>query len=231
MDELLPLILLSGMGADGRLFREQRARFPDLITPDWIRHRRDDSLASYAERMARHIDPGCSCYVGGASFGGMVALEMARHLDAKACFLIGSIRSSGQLPPRIRVLRPLARLVPEACGGVPIRLAKALKPLAKRLLSPAANSMLHQLADTDGRFLRWASLAVLRWDPEPNGWSVPIHHIHGDRDRVLPHRLTKPDVLVPGAGHLLPLTHPEAVNEFLKRRLGPRTIHRRLNAP
>jgi pimeloyl-ACP methyl ester carboxylesterase len=214
-----PLILLSGMGADGRLFREQRACFRNLITPDWIRYRRDDSLASYAERMARRIDPGCACYLGGASFGGMVALEMARHLDTTACFLIGSIRSSSQLPPRIRVLQPLARLVPEACGGVPVWLAKALKPLSKRLLSPAANSMLHQLADTDGRFLRWASLAILRWDPEPNQWSVPVHQIHGDRDRVLPHHLTKPDVLVPGAGHLLPLTHPQAVNEFLEQNM------------
>jgi len=218
---LSPLILLSGMGADGRLFREQRAHFADLITPDWIPHRRDDTLASYAERMAGHIDPGCSCYVGGASFGGMVALEMARHLDAKACFLIGSIRSSGQLPRRIRMLRPLAGLVLGVCGGVPILFAKAAGPLTKRLLSPAANSMLHQLADTEKGFLRWASLAVLRWKPDPNAWSVPIHQIHGDRDRVLPHRLTTPDALVPRAGHLLPLTHPEAVNEFLERNIQP----------
>ena len=84
MDGRVPLILLSGMGADGRLFREQRGCFPNLITPDWIPHRRGDTLASYAERMARHIDPGCPCYVGGASFGGMVALEIARHSDEVA---------------------------------------------------------------------------------------------------------------------------------------------------
>lgn len=215
--QLPPLILLSGMGADGRLFSEQRARFPDLITPDWICHQRNDSLASYAERMARRIDPGCTCYVGGASFGGMVALEMARHLDAKACFLIGSIRSCGELPLRLRVLRPLAGLIPKACCGVPVWLAKALLPLAKRLSRPATQSMLGQLSGTNGHFLRWAGLAVLRWAPDPDGWSLPIHQIHGNRDRVLPHHLTRPDVLVSGAGHLLPLTHPRAVNDFLEK--------------
>jgi pimeloyl-ACP methyl ester carboxylesterase len=219
MENSRPLILLSGMGADGRLFREQRACFPDLITPDWIRHRRDDSLASYAERMARRVDPGCACYLGGASFGGMVALEMARHLDAKACFLIGSIRSSEELPLRFRSLRPLAGLIPEAFGCVPVRLARALTPLAKRFSNDAGQSMLRQLADANGRFLPWAGRAVLRWNPDPNGWSMPIHQIHGDRDRVLPHRLTRPDVLVAGAGHLLPLTHPQPVNQFLEEKL------------
>ena len=214
--QLPPLILLSGMGADGRLFREQRPCCANLITPDWIAHRPDDSLASYAERMARHLDPGRACYVGGVSFGGMVALEMARHLDAKACFLIGSIRSSRELPLRIRALKPLAGLVPEACGAVPVWLAKALSPLAKPLLRPARLSMLRQLADSQGRFLRWAGLAVLGWNPDPDRPAVPVHQIHGDRDYILPHHLTRPDVLVRGGGHLLPLTHPQAVNEFLE---------------
>jgi pimeloyl-ACP methyl ester carboxylesterase len=43
-----------------------------------------------------------------------------------------------------------------------------------------------------------------------------VRHIHGDRDHLLPHRLTQPDVLVPGAGHLMVMTHPEAVNDFLR---------------
>ena len=98
-------------------------------------------------------------------------------------------------------------------------LAKALLPLAKRFSHPATQSMLGQLSDTNGNFLRWAGLAVLRWDPDPDGWSMPVHQIHGNRDRVLPHYLTRPDVLVPGAGHLLPLTHPQAVNDFLEKNM------------
>jgi pimeloyl-ACP methyl ester carboxylesterase len=217
--QLPPLILLSGMGADGRLFDQQRPRFANLITPHWIDHLPGDSLASYAERMAGQLDPGCACYVGGVSFGGMVALEMARHLDAKACFLIGSIRSSQELPLRFRVLEPLAGLVPEVFGGVPVWAAKTLGPFAEPLLGPARRSMLRQLADTRGRFLHWAGSAVLGWNPDPNDPAMPIHQLHGDRDYVLPHRLTRPDVLVRGGGHLLPLSHPQAVNDFLEQNM------------
>jgi pimeloyl-ACP methyl ester carboxylesterase len=90
--------------------------------------------------------------------------------------------------------------------------------VAGRFLSSSRRSLLEQLAATDGRFLKWASLAILRWRSVA-GPTVPIVQIHGDRDRILPHALTHPDVLVAGAGHALPVTHPIAVNQFLCEQL------------
>jgi pimeloyl-ACP methyl ester carboxylesterase len=214
--ENVPLILLPGMGADRRFFRDQLAALDRLTVPDWIAPEPRDTIPSYAERMARIVDPGGPCFVGGGSFGGMVALEMSRHLDAKACFLIGSIRSPQELPRRIRMLSPLTRIVPGRCYGLPGRLARLLLAVAGRRMPPTTSSLLRQLADTDGHFMRWASLAVLRWKPAPEPPSVPVLQIHGDRDQVLPHRLTRPDVLLHGAGHVLTMTHPDAVNEFLR---------------
>jgi pimeloyl-ACP methyl ester carboxylesterase len=212
----LPLVLLPGMGADRRMFRDQLAAFDRLTVPDWIAPEPGDTIPSYAERMARIVDPGGPCFVGGGSFGGMVALEMSRHLDAKACFLIGSIRSPQELPRRIRGLRPLAWIVPARCYGLPGKLARLFLAAAGRRMRPATCSLLGQLADTDGHFMRWASLAVLKWKPPAKPPSVPVLQIHGDRDHVLPHQLTRPDVLLRGAGHLLSMTFPEAVNEFLR---------------
>src|SRR3954453_4565175 len=104
------------MGADERVFGPQREAFPTLRVPRWIDPGRCESLASYAGRIAREIDPGVPFYVGGASFGGMVAVEAARHLPhLLGCFLVGSVRSPRELPSRLRCLRPaapLARLVP-----------------------------------------------------------------------------------------------------------------------
>src|SRR5687768_11148554 len=112
MIESVPLILLSGMGADERLFEPQREAFPNLQVPVWIDPLPGESLRAYAVRMAHKVDPGCPCIVGGASFGGMVALEMAPLLQARACLLIGSVRSSEELSWRWRALRPVAILGP-----------------------------------------------------------------------------------------------------------------------
>src|SRR4051794_30719168 len=98
MGHPVPLILLSGMAADERLFAPQRAAFPHLVVPAWIEPLAKEPLPAYAARLARQVDPGRPCIVGGASFGGLVALEMAHYLQARACVLISSVRSPRELP-------------------------------------------------------------------------------------------------------------------------------------
>jgi pimeloyl-ACP methyl ester carboxylesterase len=208
-----PLILFSGMGADERVFAPQASAFRNLAVARWIAPLPDESLASYACRLAARIDPARPCFVGGASFGGMDALEDARHLPrVLGCFLIGSVRSPNELPRRLRALRPLSRFA----GRLPF----ACLPRSARLsLSVADHPMLRQAADADPAFLRWACRAVLTWEPPTDVPAFPIHQIHGDRDPILPCRRTRPDVVVRGAGHVLTLSHPEQVNEFIRDRM------------
>jgi len=207
----LQLILLSGMGADERLFRYQKAAFPNLIVPSWVEPNTNESLSDYAERLARLADPGVPCFVGGASFGGIVALEMVPHLQAMACFLIGSIRSPDELPWQIRMVRPLSCLTTDQCAHI----AALCLRLSKPSLPDRAYRRLGRYAEPSANFLRWATLAVLAWKPQRSG-TTPVYHIHGELDRTLPVRLTTPDVIVRGGDHMLPFTFPEQVNNFLR---------------
>src|SRR5579859_1984873 len=102
------------MAADERLFQSQLSTFPSLRVAPWIAPLPGEPLRSYAARLAPQIDPGWPCIVGGASFGGVVALELAQHLPALACVLIGSVRSPANLPRRWRRMRPVALLGPNA---------------------------------------------------------------------------------------------------------------------
>ncbi len=213
MNQPLPLILLSGMGADSRLFSHQIEEIPELITPAWIPPLPRESLPAYAVRLANSIDPGRPCVVGGASFGGIVALEMAVHLQAAACVLISSVRSPAEFPWWYRVLRPVACLGPEGLAWVAGLVAGA----SELSLGHRTAAQLRRLSRAESEFLRWASWAVLRWSPSTEVRRLRIHHIHGDSDRTFPVRLTRPDVIVAGAGHVLTLSHPQEVNEFLRR--------------
>jgi pimeloyl-ACP methyl ester carboxylesterase len=211
----MPLILLAGMDADARLFEPQIRAFPQVIVPNWIPPRPDDSIASYARRLASHLNITGPCFVGGASFGGFVATELARHVDARACFLIGSVRSPTELPLRVRALRSLGRATPIIPFDFICRLAGRSVDLFGFCSAPPTRRLLRQLSDADAAFLRWATRAVLTWQPGSPPPNVPIHHIHGQRDRVLPVACTRPDRTVAGAGHVLSMTHAEEVNDFL----------------
>lgn len=204
------------MGADERVFARQREAFPELVVPRWVEPNGGESLAQYGRRMARAVDPGGPCFVGGTSFGGFVAAEAARHLDVRGCFLIGSVQRPSELPRRIRILRGMAR----AAKGVPFEAiswaAKAAAELGGLASTAGTREMLRQVEDSDATFLRWAAWAVLTWDENPEPLRPPVWQIHGRRDRILPVTCTKADVVVEGAGHVLSVTHAAEVNRWLR---------------
>jgi pimeloyl-ACP methyl ester carboxylesterase len=216
------LILFPGLGADGRMYEPQRAAFPHLEVPRWLEPRRRETLADFARRTAEHVarDDGRPLYLGGSSFGGMVALEAARHLRPRAVFLIGSCRSPRSVPWPFRLAGRAGRLAP----GPVLRAIHAVNSRSTRMfgdLDAAQHAaMVAMMRDADPRFVQWGGHALACWagaagEPLP----CPVHHIHGDADRIMPCRLVRPDVIVPGAGHLLSVTHADAVNAFLRERI------------
>jgi pimeloyl-ACP methyl ester carboxylesterase len=199
------------MAADERLFDAQRA-VRDIRPISWIPPSdRAETLPRYAMRLSRelHIDEPFD--LGGSSFGGMAALELARHISPERVFLFGSCRSPHGIARWLRGLRYLAPLLPA-------HPPRHLRPLVARWFG--ATSRLHvdlfadMLAATPKAFIRWASKAIFTWDGVPQ-LPMPVHHVHGDRDRLIPIRRVQPDHVISGAGHLLNLTHADAVNDFI----------------
>ena len=219
MNSEIPLILFSGMGADARVFAGQKKVFPNLSVPTWIEPMPDESLASYASRWATLINLGKPCFVGGASFGGFVALEMVRHLDVVACFLIGSVRSPAQFPKGFRALRKMAPMADALPFELATLLSKAALASSGPLVGNHVQDLLKQMKESDASFLRWACRAVLTWEGTPIVGNVPVYQIHGENDFVLPVANTIPDVIVPGAGHALSMSHPAEVNAFLAEKM------------
>lgn len=213
VDEGVPIVMLSGMAADERLFAPQRARFPNLRVQPWIKPLPAESVQRYAARLAPQVDPGRPFIVGGASFGGVVALELAGLLPALACVLIGSIRSPAALPWRWRLLQPLAVFGPDALRSAATLGAR----IGGRFLPSRTVRQLHRFSQPGAMFLRWAACAVVQWRPSPAAKRVQVYQIHGAADRELPLGHGRLDTVVPAGGHALTLFSPTAVNEFLAK--------------
>lgn len=212
------LVLLPGMGCDRRLFEPQFAAFPRLEVPPWLEPRHEESLTAYGRRMAATVADDGPIVLGGMSMGGMVALEMARYLPVKRVILIASCRSG-------RCIRRSLCLPERLARPLPALVYKALHPAAPLLIRGGRLSdqqralFVTMVRDTDHHFLKWACGAILRWSFDAGGAAaIPIAHIHGRQDWLIPAERVQPDALLPG-GHMIHWSHTEAVNDFIREQL------------
>ncbi|MBI1368199.1 MAG: alpha/beta fold hydrolase [Planctomycetes bacterium] len=208
----LPVIFFPGLSGDPRVFEPQTEAIPHLSIAQWPKPNVTEGLSAYAARVARRVDPGRPCIIGGVSFGGIVALEVAHHLDARACILIASTRDARGLPNSLRLLRPLASVTAEPV----LRIATPLCVTSAAVSAPRVYQRLARSPDDDRVFRLWALRALLKWR-SPCDARLPIFQLHGERDRTFPASRSQADVILPHAGHMLTLTHADAVNEFIRR--------------
>jgi pimeloyl-ACP methyl ester carboxylesterase len=208
----------SGIGADYRLFTH--LRLPAGFEKEyihWVPPIQNEKLADYAVRLTTQIDSSQPFALAGLSLGGIMSVEMAKHVKPVCTILISSVPVSAHLPKYYRLAGQLGlgKLVPAS-------LLKAVTSAKHALMMrPAANRqlMMDVIRDGDDRFIRWALTAVLEW--ENTQVPTPLYHIHGTRDEVFPIRLTQPTHTVKKAGHMFLLYRADLVNEFLSEILMP----------
>jgi pimeloyl-ACP methyl ester carboxylesterase len=216
------LLFLPGVGADRRLFDAQRSCAADVSVIEWVAPAtRDEPLTDYAARLAATIDTSRPFVIGGASFGGMVALELARHVRPLAVILIASCRSPSLLPRHSRQLSAFAQLLPAATftsAAARSRFVTSRFGVRTREERQLFGDMLRA---TPPAFVQWACRTIFGW-PGAADLNVPVHHIHGAHDRVIPLRCVQPDVVVPAAGHLLNVTYRGDLNAFIDAAIATR---------
>ena len=205
---------ISGMGADGRLFKHIRlpegfqAHFVNWITPD-----DSDTIPTYASRLIQQIDTTQPFALVGVSLGGIMAVEIAKISSPVATIIIGSIPVAAHLPRYYFTLGNSLGLLRVLPGSLFKRAAK-FKRVFTRESSTDKRLVLQMIDEADGNFLIWAMKAVLRW--ENKELPQPLWHIHGSRDIVFPIMLTRPSHTIRRGGHLAVMSHADEVNGILR---------------
>lgn len=207
------LILLPGVGADSRMFEPQRAAFPRLKVPAWPEARPRETLRDYTLRIATTIDAREPFALGGVSFGGMVAYELAGLLRPRVLVLIASARTPLAVPRPLRVLERVLRPLPDWLFD----LGRPLYPLgigrSRHLPAEYRRIMWDMLDDAPMRQIRGGCAAIMAWRPAADP-PCPVIHIHGARDRVI-RPPAYAHVSIADGGHLINMTHHGRVNQAI----------------
>ena len=205
-----PIYLISGLGADERVF--QNLDFgrlkPTFIK--WIEPRQNETIQEYALRLSEQIVTKKPIILG-VSFGGMIAIEIAKQIDYQQVILISSAKTKTEIPLIYRILGRL-----KLHKLIPIRLFKQANILTYWFFgmnSKSEKKMLKGiLNDTDSTFLKWAMDAIITWKNEVI--IDKLVHFHGDNDRILPIKnIVKVDLIIPNGGHLMVFNRADVIND------------------
>ena len=204
--------LIPGLGADERVFQNINLTSYEPIIIQWIRPFKNEPIQDYAKRLTTQITTPYPVLIG-LSFGGMIAIEIAKQIPTEKVILISSAKTKDELPPYFRWIgiTGLHRLVPASYLKTPNPFGNYLfgvkTPSEKTLLAVI-------LRDTDIVFLKWAMDQIIHWE---NNTTIPgLVHIHGTNDKLLPARFIIPNFWVKGGGHLMVLNAGEQINKLIK---------------
>lgn len=228
-----PFFLFPGLACTERLFALQKNAWCDwveVIVPPWIEPRTEETLDGFARRWAEAVwevyfasgqyPLKGGCYVGGLSFGGMVAPIVGefladRGVKVKYAFRISTVRCGDEIPPRHRILWRLLNRFPGGGWYSAKMFCWLMLRLGGRRLSFARREVYQQVLETPVSRCRQVVRMLATWRSPLREYPFLFFQIHGEKDSLLPLKYTFPDVVLKRAGHCLTLTRDKEVNQLI----------------
>ncbi len=194
------IYFFSGLGADSSVFGRLEIEHPNQRHIDWIETTLGETIEEYAFKLLPQIDRSKRVVFLGVSFGGMVAIEVAKLIDVEKVILVSSVKHSDELPFYFRAAgrMRLHQLIPASL----FKMNNPLTHFAFSVVGREEKKLLKNiLKQTDDTFLKWAIGRITIWRND----QVPpnVVHIHGTSDKIMPIRFVGDCMRIEGGGHLM----------------------------
>lgn len=215
--------LIPGLGTDARLFNNMADLLDDYEVIEHPVPHVDETIEQYALRLGAGISAGSPVVLGGVSFGGMLSAILSETLRPRAVVLMSSTHRPSALSRQTRAFEGASRILTDTMADWLTQITWRSMALYEGLDAPSAALFREMGRQTPLPLIRGAARMMMQWQRAPN-LSCPRFHLHGSRDRLILCRHILPARVVPGAGHLLNLTHPAELRSFIQ------DVRRRLEA-
>ncbi|MBI3232868.1 MAG: alpha/beta hydrolase [Bacteroidetes bacterium] len=203
--------MLSGLGADERVFKKLSFSLYQVKYIKWIEPKPDEPIEEYASRLINQIDTPQPIFIG-LSFGGMMAIEIAKQIKTKKVILISSAKTKYEVPFYYRIIGKL-----RLHKLIPTNVLKQSNPITQWFFGTQTKEehllLKNILADTDNTFLTWAIDKIVNW----SNIYIPTNllHIHGTKDKILPINFIKNHIKIEEGGHFMVLNKAKEINRLI----------------
>ena len=210
---------IGGFATDIRLYRDQLDHIPGAVYLPFPHPDPGDSLETYALKFLPLIDQEQPFSLVGQSMGGIIVMELIRHINPEKIILISSVKSRDEMPRWFNFLRT-TRLYRLASGPVivaAIRFGSLFMPELARDRD-LRRLCLDMTRENGPAFLQWCTGAIINWPGRP-ATRKDIIHIHGTKDTMFPFRYVKNTLPVARGSHLMLLNKAAVITRMLREQL------------
>jgi pimeloyl-ACP methyl ester carboxylesterase len=211
----IPVYFMPGLAASSSIF--ERIDLPEdtfeIFLLEWLLPQNNESLQSYAERMAQKVIHDNAVLIG-VSFGGILVQEMAHFLNLRKLIIVSSVKSNEELPKKMKLAKTtkIYKLLPTGFLQDVEKLVKfAFGDVMKQKLK-LYQKFLHL---RNKEYLDWAIEQLICWERVKIDSNVI--HIHGDADEIFPEKNIKDFIKVRGGTHIMILNRFRWFNEHLPK--------------
>lgn len=211
----MKIYFLSGLGADESVFKALHLPGVERVYLNWIEPLPKESMEAYAQRMANRIAEPNPIIIG-LSFGGMMAMEIAKLITVKQLILVSSAKTAKELPPYFRACRyvPLHKVLPLQSVANSDRLMGFFFGVRTHAQKEQLKSIIR---NTTQGFNQWAIHALVNWKNEII--NAPVFHIHGNADKLLPLSFVQPDIVIEGGNHFMIMQKAKEISAHIQQAL------------
>lgn len=216
----MDIYCISGLGADERIFKKLKIEGANLIHIPWPEYDEYDEMSCYAQKISAQI-PVDNPTILGISFGGMMAVEIAKLRPVKQLFLVSTAKTANELTEpgwffkKLLVSEILPGFVYKSSNKIMLKIFGAETEEEQDLLRAI-------LKDSDGQFMRWAMRAIMLWQ----NVTIPENatHIHGTGDLIILPGKVNADYWIEDGSHMMIYKRADEVSRIIEKELSPQAL-------
>lgn len=197
----MKLYCIPGFGVDDKIFGKLTLN-ASLHFINWLDPFPKETLQAYALRMTASIDDEAPIILG-ISFGGMIALEIAKLRPVKQIILISSVKSRSELPAQLRTIGMLRlnKIFPVKKVQQSDRFYKVANRRLGAVTQEEKDFANAYRRSADLNYVNWSFDKILNWQNTqcPEG----TIHIHGDKDQIFPIKYISPTHIIKNGTHMM----------------------------